>query len=261
MYDGISINIYILIHLNRRKGHCLLAMLALFETCCNTLKRMMWRRMNHDEKSGKDSNACFFNEEEQNESLRQTEPEGRIGDTDSIAQPPASILHHHDDTIEIQATNGRANPRQLTAQRMLSQDRQNREDDIHFANLGLGETLTGNFPARLHHLLTMSENNEGENDISNIISWLPHGKSWIIHDKREFAMVLLRPHFNFNRFETFSYHVRAWGFQLMKDGPEVNSYYNEKFIRGKPRLVESMERISKGRHGRKHFFQMGNLHP
>ena len=230
---------------------------------------MMWRGINQDEKSGGCSNACFFkdkntnNDEEPNQSLRRSETshrEGRIQDTNSIAPAQASIVNHQDDMIEEQTTNDRANLRQLIAQRILNEGRQNREDDGHFQNLGLGGTPSMNFPARLHHLLTMSENNEGENNISTIISWLPHGKSWIVHDKREFARVLLRSHFNLSRFETFSYHLLAWGFKRVKDGPEVNSYHNEKFIRGKPRLVESMKRISKDRPRRKRFIPLGNLH-
>ena len=46
-----------------------------------------------------------------------------------------------------------------------------------------------NFPARLHDLLSH------ENGISDIITWLPHGRSWIVRDKKEFLKKVAPSHF------------------------------------------------------------------
>jgi hypothetical protein len=46
-----------------------------------------------------------------------------------------------------------------------------------------------NFPARLHDLLAH------ENDINDIITWLPHGRSWIVRDKKEFLKRVAPSHF------------------------------------------------------------------
>ncbi len=46
-----------------------------------------------------------------------------------------------------------------------------------------------NFPARLHDLLSH------ENGISDTITWLPHGRSWIVRDKKKFLESVAPSHF------------------------------------------------------------------
>lgn len=46
-----------------------------------------------------------------------------------------------------------------------------------------------NFPARLHDLLSHEE------DVSDIITWLPHGRSWIVRDKKGFLKKVAASHF------------------------------------------------------------------
>lgn len=46
-----------------------------------------------------------------------------------------------------------------------------------------------NFPARLHDLLSH------ERGISDIITWLPHGRSWIVLDKKQFLEKVAPSHF------------------------------------------------------------------
>lgn len=77
--------------------------------------------------------------------------------------------------------------------------------------------------------------------ISRVISWLPHGRAWVIHDKDEFIKVS-RSHFHFTKYESFIRQVNAWGFKRVTRGKDVNSYYHEKFLRGMPHLVQSIKR-------------------
>ena len=53
-----------------------------------------------------------------------------------------------------------------------------------------------NFPARLHDLLSHEE------DISDIITWLPHGRSWIVRNKREFLEKVAPSHFQVRQNES-----------------------------------------------------------
>ncbi len=110
-----------------------------------------------------------------------------------------------------------------------------------------------NFPARLHDLLTTADEEqdreergglgeEEKDSISSAISWLPHGRSWIIHDKAKFIKEVSRSHFHFSKYESFIRQVNAWGFKRVTRGADANSYYHEMFLRGMPHLVRSIKR-------------------
>lgn len=57
-----------------------------------------------------------------------------------------------------------------------------------------------NFPARLHDLLSH------EDDVGDIISWLPHGRSWVVRDKAAFLEKVAPTHFQV-RFMNRQHHV------------------------------------------------------
>ena len=103
-----------------------------------------------------------------------------------------------------------------------------------------------NFPARLHDLLSHEE------EISDIITWLPHGRSWIVRDKSEFLKKVAPSHFQISKFESFTRQVNGWGFKRITQGPDINSYYHEMFLRGMPHLIQWMKRsTSSGSGGRR----------
>lgn len=102
-----------------------------------------------------------------------------------------------------------------------------------------------NFPARLHDLLSHDE------DISNIITWLPHGRSWIVLDKKEFLRKVAPSHFQISKFESFTRQVNGWGFKRITQGPDINSYYHELFLRGMPHLIQWMKRSTSSGSGRR----------
>ena len=102
-----------------------------------------------------------------------------------------------------------------------------------------------NFPARLHDLLSHDE------DISNIITWLPHGRSWIVLDKKEFLKKVAPSHFQISKFESFTRQVNGWGFKRITQGPDINSYYHELFLRGMPHLIQWMKRSTSSGPGRR----------
>ncbi len=120
-----------------------------------------------------------------------------------------------------------------------------------------------NFPARLHDLLSHDE------DISNIITWLPHGRSWIVLDKKEFVRKVAPSHFQISKFESFTRQVNGWGFKRITQGPDINSYYHELFLRGMPHLIQWMKRSTSSGSGRRKirshkepdFHAISQIHP
>ena len=102
-----------------------------------------------------------------------------------------------------------------------------------------------NFPARLHDLLSHDE------EISDIITWLPHGRSWIVLDKTKFLSKVAPSHFQISKFESFTRQVNGWGFKRITQGPDINSYYHELFLRGMPHLIQWMKRSTSSGSGRR----------
>ena len=91
-------------------------------------------------------------------------------------------------------------------------------------------------PAKLREMLSTPE-------YERIISWLPHGRAWKIHDSQAFIEHIIPHFFDYQNFNSFIRLVNAWGFRRMMKGPDRNSYYHELFLRGKPHLHEMMRRL------------------
>lgn len=79
---------------------------------------------------------------------------------------------------------------------------------------------------------------------SDIISWMPHGRSWRILRPDVFEDRILPLFFCHCRLSSFMRQVNGWGFRRIKHGPDYNSYYHERFLRGLTHLAESMRRES-----------------
>jgi HSF-type DNA-binding. len=47
-----------------------------------------------------------------------------------------------------------------------------------------------------------------------------------------------------SKFESFTRQVNGWGFKRITQGPDINSYYHELFLRGMPHLIQWMKRVS-----------------
>jgi hypothetical protein len=132
------------------------------------------------------------------------------------------------------------------------------DEDIAYGFMGT------NFPARLHDLLTFDEG------ISDIITWLPHGRAWIVLKKPEFVAKVAPSHFSISKFESFTRQVNGWGFKRITQGPDINAYYHEMFLRGMPHLIQWMKRNTTTQGRRKiradprdepNFYQISSLYP
>lgn len=57
----------------------------------------------------------------------------------------------------------------------------------HLVELSLYRPADQNFTARLHRLLTCGDSEK----ISHIISWQPHGRAFLVHDKQQFEQQVM----------------------------------------------------------------------
>jgi hypothetical protein len=95
------------------------------------------------------------------------------------------------------------------------------------------------FPAKLHAILLRKE-------LHHIVSWLPHGRSWKVHDTIEFEKQVIAIYFEFTKHPNSSFFRQAklWGFLRLKKNNCIDhdSYYHPKFLRGLPYLCKDVRR-------------------
>lgn len=96
------------------------------------------------------------------------------------------------------------------------------------------------FPVILHHILSDTRSQD-------IITYLPHGCSWILVDKARFINEIIPKYFNHTKFKSFLRQVNGWGFIRITKGADRGSYYHKLFLRGKPELAQSISRPAKFR--------------
>jgi hypothetical protein len=102
-------------------------------------------------------------------------------------------------------------------------------------------TLPGripSFPVKMHAILSRP-------DLADIVSWMPHGRSWRVWKPREFEVKVIPTYFEHNKFSSFIRQANGWGFRrITTKGPDRNSYYHELFLQGVPHLAKMMQRPS-----------------
>ena len=75
---------------------------------------------------------------------------------------------------------------------------------------------------------------------ADVITWIPHGKSFIIYKKKKFSAEVLPRYFKQSKFTSFTRKLNRWGFTRVTRGPETGSYYHKFFLRDQPRLCMQM---------------------
>jgi len=95
------------------------------------------------------------------------------------------------------------------------------------------------FPVKLYEILM-------DPKYSEFIAWLPHGRAWRILKQKSFEKEVIPKHFRSARYASFMRQVNGWGFKRITEGPDLNAYYHESFLRGLPELVSEMRRPQKG---------------
>ena len=95
------------------------------------------------------------------------------------------------------------------------------------------------FPVLLHRLMEDSE----VKGFSNIISWQPHGRAFLIHDPKTFVGDVLPLYFKHSKLSSFQRQLSLYGFvRLTSDGPDRGAYYHECFLRFRPFLCSMIQR-------------------
>jgi len=93
------------------------------------------------------------------------------------------------------------------------------------------------FPRVLYKMLQ-----EQDDSYTNIISWLPDGKGFMIHSKTEFEKVLLQKHFRGIKFRSFQRQLNIYGFTRLEEY-ELPSYGHKLFVRNQHHLLCDIKRI------------------
>ena len=66
-----------------------------------------------------------------------------------------------------------------------------------------------------------------ENNFEEIISWLPHGHSFLIYDKKKFTETILPIYFKGTKYESFTRKLNRWGLTRTAKGTETGAYSNK----------------------------------
>lgn len=94
------------------------------------------------------------------------------------------------------------------------------------------------FPQKLMAVLETDQ-------LSDVITWLPHGKGFIILQKKKFASDIMPLYFKHSKFTSFTRKLNRWGFTRVPRGPETGAYYHKYFQKGNHDLCMQMHCHSK----------------
>lgn len=101
------------------------------------------------------------------------------------------------------------------------------------------------FPWKLHEMLDSVE-------YDRIVSWLPDGISFKVHNSSAFVRDVLPQFFLQSKYKSFQRQLNIWGFKRISDGPHKGGYTRpEHFVRGNAPLVNSMNRRKKSNFSKK----------
>lgn len=98
--------------------------------------------------------------------------------------------------------------------------------------------VDGPFPIKLQTVLKVVE----QLGMQHIISWLPHGRAFMVHRPREFEEEIMGRFFKQTKLSSFKRQLNLYDFQRVTHGTDAGSYYHENFLRGKPLLATKMLR-------------------
>ena len=76
------------------------------------------------------------------------------------------------------------------------------------------------FPVKLYALLSQPQ-------LSHVITWMPHGRSWKVLKPRIFETAVLPVFFESDNYHSFNRVINAWSFRRKSGGPDRGSYFHE----------------------------------
>jgi hypothetical protein len=118
------------------------------------------------------------------------------------------------------------------------QDRSSEIDDGTSNSSVRGGVLL-RFPVILHAVLDAVE----RDGYSEVISWQPHGRCFVIHKPKIFVSSIMQKYFKQTKMTSFQRQLNLYGFQRLTRGEDKGGYYHEFFLRGKAFLAHRIHRI------------------
>jgi HSF-type DNA-binding len=112
-------------------------------------------------------------------------------------------------------------------------------DEATLANRRTRGGVTEPFPEKLHRLLDDCE----ERGETEVISFLPHGRAFIVHHVERFCREVMPRYFKQSRLSSFQRQLNLYGFRRITTGQDSGGYYHELFLKGRPALAIHMRRV------------------
>ena len=105
--------------------------------------------------------------------------------------------------------------------------------------ISINLTTNEQFPWKLHRLLDHAEKEGYE----SIVSWLPEGDTFKVHNSAKFASRVMPLYFNSTIYKSFQRNLSLWGFMTQAKGRGKGTCSHPSFRRNKPFLCYNMKRI------------------
>ncbi|KAL7574229.1 hypothetical protein ACA910_012485 [Epithemia clementina (nom. ined.)] len=99
--------------------------------------------------------------------------------------------------------------------------------------------VTQPFPEKLHEMLDHEANDDPS---TAIVSWLPHGRAFIVRKPKEFTTQIMPKYFRQTKLTSFQRQLNLYGFRRITQGADAGAYYHEMFLQGRPSLSQQMVR-------------------
>jgi hypothetical protein len=87
----------------------------------------------------------------------------------------------------------------------------------------------------------LSELNK-EDGGTDVASFLPHGRAFVIHNPKKFVTEIMPKYFRMSRFSSFQRQLNLYDFRRISEGVDKGAYYHELFLNGRPALCTQMKR-------------------
>jgi hypothetical protein len=95
-----------------------------------------------------------------------------------------------------------------------------------------------NFPIKLYRILEEAEK-EGK---ATIVSFLSHGRAFVIHKPRQFVSEIMPKYFTTIRMTSFQRQLNFYGFRRITEGRDTGAYFHVFFLQGQQKLCTRIKR-------------------
>ena len=108
------------------------------------------------------------------------------------------------------------------------------------------------FPVKLLTMLNTLES-QGKRDV---ISWMPHGRGFMVHQQDAFATEIIPQFFRHSKFSSFQRQLHMYSFQRITKGSDKGGYYHPNFLRDQ---ADSCKRMIRTRVNGNGYRKVSNL--